>query len=78
MIVYYLISKKDKSPRKNGYRGLIVNPTDFLALNSFVGANLYGLWGHGGDQYPSCVKSCTGFVITLGGATVTWVYKIHK
>ena len=36
-----------------------------------------GLWNYESDQDPVCVKSRTGFTITLGGCPVIWVSKLQ-
>ena len=58
--------------------GLIVDTADIWSLNSFDDAKFSGFWGCEDDQYPSCVKTHTGIVITLGGTPVPWVYKMRK
>ena len=75
-IVHYLVITSDKVPGKNGYRVLIDYTTYDLALNTLVDTNFYALRGHKDYQYNFCVKICTGFVVTLVGAQVLFVYKI--
>ena len=36
-----------------------------------------GLWKHEDDQYPVCVKSGTGYVMTLVVYPLHWVSKLH-
>ena len=58
--------------------GLIIRPDMHnLTLDCHVDADFAGLWGHESDQDPVCVKSRTGFVITLEGCPVTWVSKLQ-
>eukprot|EP00957_Ditylum_brightwellii_P156471 11908106-Ditylum_brightwellii.AAC.1 len=71
-IVPYLIGTKDTREGQTGYRGMVINPTDDLNLDCFVDANFAGLWGHEDDQDTSSVKSCTGFVLTLGSTPILW------
>eukprot|EP00957_Ditylum_brightwellii_P036366 2753715-Ditylum_brightwellii.AAC.1 len=53
-IVHYLIGAKDMHPGKSGNWGMIIDPTDDLTLDCFCDAIFVGLWGHEGDQDPSC------------------------
>eukprot|EP00957_Ditylum_brightwellii_P208357 15356993-Ditylum_brightwellii.AAC.1 len=76
--VHYLIGTKDTRGGQNGYRGMVINPTDDLTLDCFVGANFAGLWGHEDEQDPSSVKSYTGFVLTLVGTPLLWVSKLQN
>jgi hypothetical protein len=46
--------------------GLTFRPTPSLNLECYVDADFAGLWNHEDDQDPVCVKSRTGYVITLG------------
>ena len=41
-------------------------------------ADFDGLWRHEDDQDPVCVKSRTGYVITLGGCPVVWTSKLQE
>jgi hypothetical protein len=68
-IVRYLIGTRT--------RGMMIQPTEDLALDCYVDADYAGLWGVEDDQDPTCVKSRTGFVITLGGAPVLWISKLQ-
>ena len=47
-------------------------------LDLFVDADYAGLWTYEDDQDPVCVKSRTGFVITLGGCPVHWSSKLQS
>jgi hypothetical protein len=68
-IVRYLIGTRD--------RGMLIRPTEELALDCYVDADFAGLYKVEDSQDPICVKSRTGFVITLGGAPVVWVSKLQ-
>jgi hypothetical protein len=46
--------------------GLIMKPTGDVAVDCYIDADFAGLWRHEDDQYPLCVKSRTGFLISLG------------
>ena len=48
-----------------------------LALDCFADADFAGLYGYEDDQDPVCVKSRTGYVITLGGCPVVWASKLQ-
>lgn len=58
-------------------RGLIINPTVDLKLECFCDADFAGLWGAEDEQDPICVRSRTGYVITIGGAPVLWTSKLQ-
>ena len=55
----YLQGTKDK--------GLLFNPTKDLTLDCYVDADFAGLYEVKNDQHPVCVKSKTGYCLTLGG-----------
>ena len=76
-MVHYLIGAKYDRLEHTGYMVLVVDPTDYLALDIFAAVNFSWLWGCEDDQDLSCVNRCYGFVITLGGTPVLWVSKIH-
>ena len=61
---------KGKTPGNNGYRGLIVDSTYGLALNSCFDANFSELWVSEVDKYSSCVKIHIGFVIPMGSKSM--------
>ncbi len=48
-----------------------------MDLDLYVDADFAGLWSYEHDQDPVCVKSRTGFVITLGTCLVMWVSKLQ-
>ena len=68
-ICRYLQGTKDK--------GLIFNPTEDLTLDCYVDADFAGLYGVEDDQDPVCVKSRTGYCLTLGGCPLIWVSKLQ-
>ena len=68
-IVRYLLGTKDK--------GLIFKPDIAQGLDCYVDADFAGLWRYEPDQDPACVRSRTGYAITLGGCPVTWVSKLQ-
>ena len=51
-------------------KGLILEPSDDLSINCYPDADFAGLWGHEHPKDPHCVKSHTGYVITLAGCPV--------
>ncbi len=59
-----------------GDRRLTFGKSDSLDLNLYVDADFAGLWNYENDQDPVCVKSRTGYVITLGNSPVSWVSKL--
>ena len=54
-----------------GDKGLTFGKSDSLDLNLYVDADFAGLWNYENDQDPVCVKSRTGYVITLGNSPVS-------
>jgi Reverse transcriptase (RNA-dependent DNA polymerase). len=68
-ILRYLKGTQDK--------GMTFSPTDALVVNCFVDADFAGLWGVEYDQDPVCVKSRTGYLITLMGCPLLWVSKLQ-
>jgi hypothetical protein len=58
-------------------RGLTFQPSSRLDLDLHVDADFAGLWSHEDDQDPVCVKSRTGYVITLGGCPISWSSKLQ-
>ena len=69
-IIRYLAGTRDK--------GIEVEPTDDLKLDLYVDADFAGLWNHEDDQDPVCVKSRTGYVLTLGTFPLHWVSKLQS
>lgn len=65
----YLLRTRDQ--------GLILKPTGDLAIDCYVDADFAGLWKREDDQNPLCVKSRTGYLITLGGCPLTWTSKMQ-
>ena len=59
-------------------KGLIMNPTDDLAIDMYVDADFAGLWGIEDPDDPTSVKSRTGFVIMIGGCPVLWSSKLQS
>ena len=58
-------------------KGLTLKPTTSLDLDCYVDADFAGLYGQENVQDPVCVKSRTGYVLTLGGCPVTWSSKLQ-
>jgi hypothetical protein len=68
-ICRYLQGTKDK--------GLIFKPSDDMTLDCYVDADFAGLYGVEDTQDPVCVKSRTGYTLTLGGCPLIWVSKLQ-
>ena len=68
-IVKYLKSTKDK--------GLRINPKTTLNLELYANADFAGLWNIEHPEDAICVKSRSGFMITLGGVPITWSSKLQ-
>ena len=58
-------------------KGLILDPSDDLTIDCYPDADFAGLWTHEHPQDPHCVRSRTGYVITLAGCPVLWVSKLQ-
>lgn len=58
-------------------QGLILRPTKKLSLDTYVDADYAGLWRREDDQDPVCVKSRTGFVISLANCPLIWQSKLQ-
>jgi hypothetical protein len=58
-------------------KGLIIDPKSDLTLDLYADADFAGLYNHESDQDPVCVKSRSGYIITLGGAPLIWGSKLQ-
>ena len=65
----YLLGTKD--------RGILFTPNLSEGLNCYVDADFAGLWGYKDEQDPVCVKSRTGFTLTLFGCPIIWASKLQ-
>ncbi len=52
-----------------------INPS--LQFDLYCDADFAGLWKYEDDQDPVCVKSRTGYVMTLGGCPIHWTSKLQ-
>ena len=59
-------------------KGLIFQPNTNLQLNFYVDTNFSGLWNYENVHYVVCVKSQTGYVLTLGGCPIQWSSKLQS
>jgi hypothetical protein len=59
-------------------QGLTFKTTNACELNLYVDADFAGLWSYEDDQDPVCVKSRTGYVITLSDCPVQWSSSLQK
>ncbi len=59
-------------------RGLIINPQEQnMILELYSDADFAGLWNVEESDDPICVRSRTGYVITLGGVPLIWSSKLQ-
>ena len=58
-------------------QGLLIKPTKDIVLDCYVDADFAGLYGYEDDQDPVCVRSRTGYVMTMGGCPVHWSSKLQ-
>ena len=59
-------------------KGLILNPSDELNIDSYPDADFAGIYGHEESSDPACAKSRTGFVINVANCPVLWVSKLQQ
>ena len=48
-----------------------------MALDLHADADFTGLWNSEDIQDPTCVKSRTGYLLTLGGSPLLWASKLQ-
>ena len=65
----YLAGTKDK--------GLHIQKSPHFAVDCYVDASFAGDWGFIAKDDPSCAKSRTGYVITVGDNPVVWASKMQ-
>ena len=59
-------------------KGLIIHPKkEDFSIELFADADFAGLWQVEDSNDPVCVRSWTGFVITLGGVPFIWNSKLQ-
>ena len=59
-------------------RGLIFNPsTGALKVDAYPDADFAGTYGYEDNTDPSCVKSRTGYVITVADCPILWQSKLQ-
>ena len=58
-------------------QGLTFRNDKGYQLDCYVDADFAGLWGHEEETDPVCVKSRTGYTMTLAGCPVHWVSKLQ-
>jgi hypothetical protein len=49
-----------------------------LDIDVFVDTDFSGLWPHEDPLDPTCVKSCTGYVIKLSSSGTLWGSRLHS
>ena len=59
------------------HQGIINTPTSTFSVDCYCDSDFVGLFGHEQSHDPICAKSCTGYVITLSGCPLLWVYKLQ-
>ena len=57
--------------------GILLNPSKLLKVDCYPDADFAGLYGNENPSDPSCVKSRTGFVITVANCPVLWQSKLQ-
>jgi hypothetical protein len=56
---------------------MMIKPSTDLKMDLYADADFAGLWNAEDSQDPTCVKSRTGYVVTLGGVPVLWGSKLQ-
>jgi hypothetical protein len=59
-------------------KGLVFTPDEEMKLDCYVDADFAGLWNVEDKQDPVCVKSRTGFCLTLGNCPLIWVSRLQS
>lgn len=57
--------------------GLILRPNNTFDIECHVDADFAGLYQVEEVMDPSCVRSCTGYVISISGCPVVWVSRLQ-
>jgi hypothetical protein len=65
----YLIGTKEK--------GMIIKPTATIGIDAYPDADFAGLYGYEDNNDPVCVRSRTGYVITVAGCPIFWSSKLQ-
>ncbi len=58
-------------------QGLILNPSNTLKIDSYPDADFAGSWNREDVQDPHCVRSRTGYVISLANCPVMWKSRLQ-
>ena len=58
-------------------KGMILKPTKLLNINAYPDADFAGLYGNNDNNGPACVRSHTGFVMTVANCPVIWSSKLQ-
>jgi hypothetical protein len=57
--------------KKTSDRGMVMNPsTGTCKIDAYPAADFAGMYGHEKPTDPSCVKSCSGFIITFADVPI--------
>ncbi len=59
-------------------KGIIITPCNALHLDCYPDANFVGLWNHENANDPHCVRSRTGYVITLAQCPILWACPLNN
>jgi hypothetical protein len=58
-------------------KGLILNPSNAMKLDCYPNADFAGLWTRDDKHDPNCVRSRTGYVISLADCPILWKGKLQ-
>ncbi len=56
---------------------MIIKPTSTVDIDAYPDADFAGLYGYEDNNDPVCVRSRTGYVITVLGCPIYWLSKLH-
>ena len=57
--------------------GMIFRPSKNMMVDCYADADFAGLWGAEDPHDPVCVKSRTGYVVTIANCPLLWVSKLQ-
>ncbi len=64
--------------RKGSFdKGLILNPSNTMKLDCYPDADFAGLWMQDDKHNPHCIRSHTGYVISLADCSILWKSKLQ-
>ncbi len=56
---------------------MIIKPTTTIGIDAYPEADFAGLYGYEDNNYPICIQSRTGYIITVAGCPINWSSKLQ-